>query len=170
MNMTSTAVRDPARIHIFEGTDGTGKTTIATMDAAARAATYVHAEKPKTNSWFDEYVQPLARPDKSFTCDRWHIGEIVWPKLFGRKPLFNNVDEYIECCVALATLGAHVHLMIRPLNQIEKELKRRRESRREIRYSLQAQEMFLQIAELTSNYMPVSVWTAATLLNSNRRD
>lgn len=168
--MPTTAVRDPARIHIFEGTDGVGKTTIATMDATARSAVYLHAEKPQHNTWFDEYVKPLTRPDKSYTCDRWHIGEIVWPKLFGRKPLFNNVDEYIECCVSLATLGAEVHLMIRPLSQIEKELKRRGESRREIRYSLQAQEMFVQIAELTSNYMPVSIWTAATLLNSTRKD
>jgi broad-specificity NMP kinase len=168
--MENLGVQDRPRIHIFEGTDGVGKTTIATMDASSRGAQYFHAEKPKKDNWFEEYVQPLARPDVAFTCDRWHIGEIIWPRLFKRQSLFGSVDDYIESCVSLATLGAHVHLIIRPLAHIEKELRQRGEPRKSIRYSLQAQEMFLQIAELTSNYMPVSIYTAATLLNAARKD
>jgi hypothetical protein len=168
--MINTGLRDPERIHIFEGTDGVGKTTISTMDAAARSAMYLHASQPTNDNWYDEYVKPLTLPERRFTLDRWHVGEIVWPRLFGRRSLFKSVDDYIECCTSLSTLGAHVHLVIRPISQIERELKKRRETRSAIKASLHAQDMFLQIIELTSNYMPVSIWTAATLLNSTRRD
>jgi hypothetical protein len=168
--MLMTTLRDPERIHIFEGTDGVGKTTIATMDSTARAAVYLHAVKPTHDNWYDEYVKPLTIPDQRFTLDRWHVGEIIWPRLFRRASLFKSFDDYRKCCTALNTLGAHVHLVIRPAAEIERELKERKEARSAIKASLQAQEMFLHIIELTSNYMPVSIWTAATLFNSSRTD
>lgn len=79
---------------ICEGPDCSGKTTLTgrIIDALQRAEptsqiTYRHAGVP-TRHPVDEYVAPLLdyRPSvgRHVVCDRWHVGETVYPAVTGR--------------------------------------------------------------------------------------
>lgn len=112
-------------ITIIEGVDGTGKTTFAKRLAAERGATYLHADKPITRSWFTEYIEPLSH--KNIVCDRWHLGEIVWPQIFNRDSLF-NASTFDECNRYLARIGCELIVLTRSDTGITGELKRRGET------------------------------------------
>lgn len=155
----------PGRIRIFEGTDGVGKSSLSDVDARVRGADYIHASAPTHDDWFKEYVMPVVDPDKKFTLDRWHLGEMVWPKIFDRDSLFgDDLEEYVECCKSLARLGAELFLIIRPVPHIITELESRGETRDQIRDSCLAQEMFIAAAEFTRMYMPVEIHTMPTMM------
>lgn len=79
---------------ILEGPDCAGKTTLANrlVDALrvgnpADQVTYHHSDVP-TRHPVDEYVAPLLdyRPGtgQHVVCDRWHVGETVYPAVTGR--------------------------------------------------------------------------------------
>jgi len=75
-------------ITIIEGADGTGKTTYAQKLSERFNAKYLHAEQPKTRLWSDEYIRPIT--SQNMILDRWHLGEVVWPKIYGRQSLFDE--------------------------------------------------------------------------------
>lgn len=131
-------------ILIIEGTDGVGKTTYATKVAAAVQATYLHAEKPADgNDWFDEYITPIV-PGEDYVLDRWHVGELVWPTIFGRESLFNRYTFEI-CCRMLENLGAELQIVVRDPEAIAQELRLRGETERQIERSLAGQELFIDL-------------------------
>jgi len=77
-------------IVILEGTDGVGKTTAAHQLAVGNHSALLHPGPPKSDDPIREYLYPLARLVRAgydVVCDRWHIGEMVWPHVFGRVPL-----------------------------------------------------------------------------------
>lgn len=87
------------RIIIIEGTDGTGKTTLANelaAQAGSRTAVF-HAGPPRSQSYISEYVLPLAIATDGWTCicDRWHLGEPVWSHIFGRTPILEYEQLHI---------------------------------------------------------------------------
>jgi thymidylate kinase len=88
------------RIIIIEGVDCTGKSTLAQsfLLQGPRHA-ILHAGAPQCGTAYDEYVRPLrfAR-DQGWTviCDRWHLGELVWPSIFGRDSLYYDTEELHE--------------------------------------------------------------------------
>lgn len=106
-------------ITIIEGVDGTGKTTFAKRLAEERGAMYLHADKPVTKSWFTEYIEPLSR--KNIVCDRWHLGEIVWPTVFKRPSLF-NAGTFDECNRYMAQIGCELIVLTRSDDGITREL------------------------------------------------
>ena len=79
-----------SRLFIVEGCDGVGKTTLVNhlYSGIDGAKAVLHAAKPTRNVYLDEYWYPISfLGDRDVVCDRWHLGEHVWPILFGREPL-----------------------------------------------------------------------------------
>ena len=86
-------------LHIIEGLDGVGKSTLANflVIMAGNQPTFTptalfHAGQPMTNNYVGEYWYPVSfLSNFTVVCDRWHLGEHVWPHLFGRTPLEPNM-------------------------------------------------------------------------------
>lgn len=100
---------------ILEGTDGAGKSYIA--DQLIR---YINTQRPGDliTIWhegppishpLDEYELPLLsyKPHSGhhIICDRWHIGELIYPKILGRPSYMDDVvTQHIN--MFLASKGA----------------------------------------------------------------
>lgn len=97
---------------IIEGPDGAGKSTLATalrqqliLEGAAPDDVTMLKKGPPTADGFTEYLVPLASylpgSGKHVICDRWHIGELVYPTIFGRQPVldeaqFGYIDKFLK--------------------------------------------------------------------------
>lgn len=126
---------------IVEGVDGVGKSTFAKRIASGESSfIYKHAGAPTESSWWDEYIKPILGLENT-VLDRWCIGEMVWPKLFGRKSLFVDRADFDQCCLRLSELDAFAVVLFRHEADIEKTLSERGESD-QIDLVLTAQEMF----------------------------
>jgi len=147
-------------ILIIEGADGTGKTRYARMLCREQGAKYLHKNKPKATNWFDEYVAPLQLLEQPIICDRWHVGELIWPVLFGRESLFATPSEYDACCEWLHDLDARLEVLVRNPREIAETLEKRGEDD-QIETVLKSQDMFVDAASNT-RFMPVQI------LDSNR--
>jgi thymidylate kinase len=109
---------------IVEGPDGAGKSTLVKrlMDAVLAHSPdekldILHAGPP-TKHPFDEYETPLQdyQPgtQRTVICDRWHLGEAVYPNVLGRHTRWSHaVSQHIE--TFLCNLGAIVIYMEPPL-------------------------------------------------------
>ena len=102
---------------IIEGPDGAGKSTLATnlMHALTRlggkfATIRVIHRGPPTSHPLIEYENPLFdyRPGtgQHIICDRWHLGELVYPHLLKRRTSYNvavhrHVDLFLQSRGAL---------------------------------------------------------------------
>jgi hypothetical protein len=92
---------------ILEGPDCSGKSTLAgRLVAALRRAEpdadvrYLHSGPP-TEHPLDEYTDPLRsyRPGTGvhYVCDRWHVGEHVYPRVTGRRTdMTDGVRAWLE--------------------------------------------------------------------------
>lgn len=92
---------------ILEGLDCAGKTTLAgriidrlRAEEPGAAVGYRHAGVPQEHP-LDEYVEPLLGyhpgTNQHMICDRWHLGESVYPALLGRfTDLTEGVRAYVE--------------------------------------------------------------------------
>jgi hypothetical protein len=98
-----------ALLIVIEGPDLTGKTTLARRIAEMIDGTIRHSGPP-TRHPIEEYQTALdgydPRGDQHLILDRWHVGEHVWPKVFGRKTEFDlavarHVDMFMESRGAL---------------------------------------------------------------------
>lgn len=92
---------------ILEGADCSGKSTLAGHVVDVLRATYptehvtYHHAGPPTQHPLDEYVAPLLdyRPGtgQHVVCDRWHVGESVYPDLVNRlSDMTPAVRTYVE--------------------------------------------------------------------------
>lgn len=98
---------------VVEGPDCVGKSTlverlrdaITTRDDLPTRDVFTFHSGPPTQHPLDEYVKPLLDywPDhgRNVICDRWHLGEYVYPTIFGRT---SQLD---------APTGAYVDLFLR---------------------------------------------------------
>lgn len=102
---------------IVEGPDGTGKSTLVSQiaDKFNEYNVKIMHAGPPTGHPLDEYVVPLVdyqvRHAYSFRefviCDRWHLGELVYPTVLDRPSLMDiNTFTYIE--MFLAARGAMI--------------------------------------------------------------
>lgn len=94
-------------IAIFEGPDGSGKTTLAEHVAALTGATYIHAQAPERHPLV-EYTAPIAAGE-DYVLDRWHFGEMVYGPLYrGGSGLtaeqFWAVEQYLDDLGAIVIL------------------------------------------------------------------
>lgn len=73
---------------IIEGIDRTGKSTLADAIAEKVGGEVIHSSKP-TRHPLREYETRLKDyvpgTGQHLILDRWHVGELVWPEIFGRK-------------------------------------------------------------------------------------
>lgn len=92
---------------LVDGSDCVGKSTLVTQLAERVAQLHpsdnvdVWHAGPPTKHPLDEYVTPLLdyRPlrDRHVICDRWHLGESIYPAIFNRSTKFDlAVQAYTE--------------------------------------------------------------------------
>lgn len=139
-----------SNILIVEGTDATGKSTLCRDIAESTGRRYIHASAPKTRDWFDEYIVPL-KSGEPVVCDRWHIGELIWPDTFGRPSLFESFAEYEHCTrILVELLGAQIIVVSRPWRDIAATLLERGEQDT-TEITLRAQALYHDIAGRTKS-------------------
>jgi energy-coupling factor transporter ATP-binding protein EcfA2 len=102
---------------IVEGPDGCGKTTLIEKltEVLQREQPGEKIERlrkgPPKQQPLDEYVTPLLsyRPQRGhhIICDRWHVGEWVYPSIIGRKTFADKATWYYTE-MFLASRGAFV--------------------------------------------------------------
>lgn len=127
-------------ITIIEGSDGTGKTTYAKRLSEQRNAMYLHASHPMSYDWVEEYIRPIK--EQNMVLDRWHVGELVWPQIYGRTSLFDD-DQFDQCNWELAKLGAHLIILTRSEDAIADELLSRGEEK-EIDFVMHSRSLFIK--------------------------
>lgn len=110
---------------IIEGADLVGKSTFVRRLTEAVANLFpgegidvFHRGPPRLHP-LDEYVVPLVgyRPGtrRHVICDRWHLGELVYPRVFGRSTVLDDaVHRHTE--LFLRSRGAVQVLLDLPLN------------------------------------------------------
>lgn len=94
---------------ILEGPDGSGKSFLAErlisriqeVQPNVPPPEYVHKKKPTEDNLLDEYMRPVAdylpRSNRTVICDRWHLGELVYPEMTDRQTLATDVEmTYLE--------------------------------------------------------------------------
>lgn len=88
---------------ILEGPDCAGKSTLAS-DIARRLGDHVTIIRkgPPVAHPIKEYVEPLLHYEPTMKehiiCDRWHLGEVVYPKILQRP---TEMDEATFMCIGL---------------------------------------------------------------------
>lgn len=116
-----------SRVFIIEGTDGTGKTTLAEELSLAYSYDYVHAGPPAKESWYEEYVVPILQYSRNsgVVLDRWHLGEWVWPIVFGRDSLYIDERDALTChSVILQAVDPIVIVLTRGIAAVREERKK----------------------------------------------
>lgn len=101
---------------IVEGPDGTGKSTLVTQLERRIQERYpddfvrVYRKGAPKKHPLDEYEEQIIpyRPGRNehIICDRWHLGELVYPKIFDRKSemtmgVFDHIEMLLESRGAL---------------------------------------------------------------------
>ena len=118
-------------IIILEGLDGTGKSTLAARlyQMLPAPVALLHAGPPVVTTPMREYVWPLGIGASGYVviCDRWHLGERVWPGIFGRESLIPDVAmlKHIEENIGYLSTPVLPVYMNRPLDDIRTELEQR---------------------------------------------
>jgi hypothetical protein len=85
---------------LLEGLDRTGKSTVAKF-FESKGYEVVHLSAPGKefhagNTYLDAMVDLLQRgASRDLVIDRTHYGELVWPQVYGRKPLLTEEDYEI---------------------------------------------------------------------------
>lgn len=155
-------------IIIIEGADGVGKTRYARALVKENKARYQHKNKPKRNTWLEEYITALDHlAGQPVVCDRWHVGEMIWPVLFERNSLFTGRADYEKCCQMLARMGARVEIIYRDPADIKATLDKRGEID-QLDIVLRSQDMFLELASITHHHMPVRVIDSNVIYEERR--
>ncbi len=116
---------------ILEGADGAGKTTLAHALASeikkahpAHRVVMMKAGPPMKHP-LDEYVLPLLsyRPGQGvhIICDRWHLGELVYPYVLGRDTRMDAaVTSYVDAF--LDSRGAFIALVAPNFETVMRQL------------------------------------------------
>lgn len=94
---------------LVEGSDCVGKSTlvarlaeeVARRDDLPTNDVFTFHAGPPTQHPLDEYVKPLLdyRPDtgRNVICDRWHLGESVYPNVFNRTTQLDaGINAYVD--------------------------------------------------------------------------
>lgn len=139
---------------VIEGMDRTGKSTLAAQLADEYHLENLHFDKPSQHP-LAEYLRPVEAGPRRAVFDRYHVGERVWPRVFGRK---SEYDDAMHLHVDL-TLKSRGAVMVRPLRhwQSKEEMYRVLEDE-PIDYLqwLDAEDMFIE--EYRTSRLEVFAW------------
>jgi len=119
---------------LLEGPDGAGKSSLAAKLATElkKIGTVEQWHKgPPTKHPLDEYEMPLLkyRPGRNhhIIADRWHLGELVYPHVFGRESKYSSaVHHHLEAF--LRSRGALLVYTCPPIGVLKSRLARRGDS------------------------------------------
>lgn len=83
---------------LLEGLDRTGKSTVAAYFETL-GFEKIHMSAPPKGTTPDQYMQEMAdllqtAATRDIVLDRTHYGELIWPQIYGRKPLLD--EEMID--------------------------------------------------------------------------
>lgn len=82
-----------SKVLLLEGLHGTGKSTLAASLATENRTAVFHHGPPISTDPYYEYLRPIVFLEGwQVICDRSHIGECVWPEIFGRPSLFPTYE------------------------------------------------------------------------------
>jgi len=112
-------------IIMLEGLDRTGKTTLGQALANTLDAPLIHKSKPVQPDALTEYLAPFAGygDGLDLVLDRWHWGEMVWPRVFGRRAIMRDRDfRYVD--QVLRNLGAVAVFCTGELTEVWKRMLR----------------------------------------------
>lgn len=118
-------------IILLEGLDATGKSTLALAlyKALKAPVAIMHAGPPIVTTALREYVWPLGIAANGYivVCDRWHLGEMVWPIIFEREPLIQDSEHLQLIEQGLGQLRTPILplMMNRPIKDIVVDLQAR---------------------------------------------
>ena len=144
---------------IFEGSDLVGKSTAARrlkdyleVKFPNSHVTLLHRGPPKQHP-LDEYVRPLHwyRPGFSehVICDRWHLGEIVYPAILERKSdMTFGVLRYVEAF--LSSRGAVLVHLDADQETLSRRFTERGDPHRSLVQVWQAADMFRDVVGMTT--------------------
>lgn len=122
------AVTGRGAIIIVEGLDKSGKSSLCKelYDKLPAPAALLHAGPPLVTTAIREYVWPLGIASAGYVviCDRWHLGEMVWPAIFDRESLIPDQQmlHHIEENMRYLSTPILPLYMNRPLDHIQREL------------------------------------------------
>lgn len=113
-------------IWLYEGTEATGKTTVAQRHAADINGVYLHFAAPTHDNWVDEYLDPIALANvesRHIIMDRGFLSELVWSEYLHRPCLIDQTALRI-----FHKMQIHITLMERPSEDIVNTMRLRGES------------------------------------------
>lgn len=101
-------------IILLEGPDLAGKTTLSTQlgaDTVLRSG-----PPPRDTIWEREYIARLfmAPLGNNVVLDRWHLGELVYPEIVGRKPIITPTQCAHVSNVIDASCGVFISVLLLP--------------------------------------------------------
>lgn len=95
---------------VIEGMDRTGKSTLAQYLAQEYHLESVHFDKPSQHP-LAEYLRPVEAGPRRAVFDRYHVGERVWPAIFGRQSEY-DAAMHLHVDLTLKSRGA---VVVRPV-------------------------------------------------------
>jgi thymidylate kinase len=115
---------------IVEGPDGAGKSTLVSKIAAELSClpgldVEIFHRGPPTRHPLDEYETPLIdyrpRTGRNVVCDRWHVGEWVYPQVLKRKTQADTATwRHLE--MFLAARGAVVVYILPSITELKRRV------------------------------------------------
>jgi thymidylate kinase len=102
---------------LLEGLDRTGKTTVAKYYESI-GYEVIHLSAPPKGISADDYIQQMSEilssaAARDLVLDRTHYGELVWPEVYGRKPILGE-DEIDILKEIEESVGVHRVMMHDP--------------------------------------------------------
>lgn len=100
----------------LEGVDHTGKSTLASElkrlfeeRDPGHDTRVLHFGAPRSNA-LHEYMEPIVNYDherEHLVLDRFHVGEAVWPKYFGRESRMTDIERFLieQFLVSVGAVG-----------------------------------------------------------------
>ena len=113
---------------VLEGADWSGKTTLSKeiwrRFAAKRQACLTIRKGPPKRHPLNEYVLPLVTYEPNvdqqhIICDRWHIGESIYPYVLGRKTVL-EVATYAYIELFLQSRGASITVLRPSFDELQR--------------------------------------------------
>lgn len=116
---------------IIEGADCTGKTTLAKeliKTIGEKHVSFISKGPPTSDNPIVEYLWPLANyapnSNQHLICDRWHVGEMIYPKIFNRKSIMTTTEfELINDVIH--KLGGVIIYLEPPLSKVHERFNTR---------------------------------------------
>jgi thymidylate kinase len=116
---------------IIEGADCTGKTTLAKKlikTIGEEHVSLLSKGPPALSDPVMEYIWPLSgyipNTKQHFICDRWHIGEMIYPNIFHRRSIM-SIRDFMVIDNAIRALGALIVYLEPPINMVQEHFTKR---------------------------------------------